>query len=326
MKQLILFILISTIHNHVTAQETGFLKFEFNVDSIVVVFDRDNVAARMIASGDSVELVTGTHIIEAYSPFDVKSITYRLVYKDSTRIIKYDFEVNNISKASITGNLATERELNANVLLMVDHDSEVYMGNRLLGAEFIKTNIPFKYVELTVRNPDFGSKTLSLNLEPGINVFEHYRRPSELLSKTLSVVPGASQIYKKQVLKGTGLALVNLGLILATVNKTKEYKDAEREFFSLRKQYNDAIDEERAFILGNLTEEKQDEVVKLDNQRRVLLGSTMLVYAYNVFDALTSKPKGGYRNDRPLRFYLSQEVGTYGLTNQATIQLNFGAK
>lgn len=308
------------------AQETGFLKFELNIDSVVVVIDRDILTQQTVAAGDSIELVTGTHVLEVYPPFDVKTTTYRLVYKDSTRVLKYMFKTSNLSKDALHGNLASEKYFGTNFMILVDHDSEVYLGRELLGTEFVAFNSPFRNLELTVKNPDFGSKNIKLSLSPGLSIYEHYRRPSEIAAKMLSVFPGVSQLYKKQYMKGIGLTALNLGLLSATIKKTQEYNDEEQVFFSLRDQYNNAVDEEQAFILGNLTENQQDVVTKLDNQRRILLGSTLLVYAFNVFDAFRSNPKGGYRKPKKLEFYLSQEYGVAGVTNNANLKLNFNTK
>ncbi len=308
-----------------TAQETGFLKFDFNTDSIIVVIDRDIETKRTVFSGDSLELPVGTHIIEAYPPLDSRTITRRFIYRDSTRTINYNFNINP-SKKTIQGNLASERYFNANFMLMVDHDSEIYHLGELVGTGFAKLNSPFKRIELEIVNPDFGSKTSDFSIKPGISVYEHYRRPNELLAKTISVFPGASQIYKQQYLKGLGFSIATTSLLASGISKSLEYSEEKENFYSLRKQYNDARDEEQAFILGNLTERQQDLVTKLDNQRRFLLGGALLVYAYNIFDAYTNNPKGGYYKKRSLEFYLSQEVDTFGLINQTTIQVNFGAE
>ena len=313
------------LFNSVHAQETGFLKFEFNGDSIIVVLDRDIETKRSVASGDSLELVVGTHLIEAYHPFDFRTINSRFIYEDSTRILKYNFQ-NNISKAAIKGNLASEQYYNANFMLMVDHDSEIYHLGELMGVGFAKLNSPLKQIELEIVNPDFGSKKIDFSTGQGVSIYEHYRRPGELMAKTISVVPGASQIYKKQYLKGLGLSVASFSLLGIGLKKSNEYSEEKENFYSLRKRYNDARDEEQVFILGNLTERQQDVVTELDNQRKFLLGGAILVYAYNVFDAFTSSPTGGYYKKRRLEFYLSQEGKAYGYINQATIKVNFGAK
>lgn len=325
LKILVVSILSFLIINSVNAQETGFLKFDFNTDSIVVVIDRDIETKRTVLSGDSLELPAGTHIIEAYPPLDSRIITRRFIYRDSTRTINYNFNVN-LSKKVIQGNLGSEQYFNSNLMLMVDHDSEIYHLGELVGIGFTKLNSPFKQIELEIVNPDFGSKTIDFSIKQGVSVYEHYRRPGELMASTLALVPGASQIYKRQHLKGLGFSVATTSLLVFGISKSLEYSEEKDNFYSLRKQYNDAIDEEEAFILGNLTERQQDVVTKLDNQRRFLLGGTLLIYAYNIFDAFTSSPEGGYYKKRTLEFYLSQEEGAYGYTNQATLQVNFGTK
>ena len=319
-------ILIIWAHSNLLAQETGFLKFELNIDSVVVVIDRDILTQQTVAAGDSIELVTGTHVLEVYPPFDVKTTTYRLVYKDSTRVISYTFKTNDLSKDALNGNLASQKYFGTNFMLVVDHDSEVYLGRELLGTEFITFDSPFQNLELTVTNPDFGSKNVKFPLSPGLSIYQHYRRPSEAVTKMLTVFPGLSQIYKRQYLKGIGLTALNVGLLSATIKKTQEYRDEEQVFFSLRDQYNNAVDEEQAFVLGNLTENQQDVVTKLDNQRRILLGSTLIVYAFNIFDAFRSDPKGGYRKPKKLEFYLSQEYGVAGVINNANLKVNLSTK
>tara|TARA_R110000868_G_scaffold378658_7_gene644218 strand:+ start:13985 stop:14989 length:1005 start_codon:yes stop_codon:yes gene_type:complete len=325
MKKPCFLLLLFTISS-INAQEIGYIKFEFNIDSAVVVLDSDLLGRQTIGSGDSLRLITGTHLIQVYPPLDEKQESFKFVYPDSTVVMKFNFSNTNISTNAVDGNFASQDYFDSNFMLVTDRDSEIYLRGELIGTGFVKLNSLFRAIELTVKNPDFGSKSIDFSIGDGVAVYEYYRRPSESLAKSLSVLPGISQFYKKQVLKGLGLSAATISLVALGISKTTEYSAEEKNFISLRNRYNDATDEQEAFLLGNLTEEQHDIITKLDTQRKLLFGSALLMYAFNIYDGYTSTPKGGYKNAKPLNFYLSIEDGTFGSVNTATLRVNFSRK
>ena len=60
-----------------------------------------------------------------------------------------------------------------------------------------------------------------------------------------------------------------------------------------------------------------------NDQYKLILGTAITIYALNMLDAFISKPKSGYRDKKPLEFYLSKESGFVGDASTATLKVNF---
>jgi hypothetical protein len=301
----------------------GYLKFDMNVESALLVVDFDYNNRQNIANGDSVLLLSGTHIIDV-SVADRGALSYRLlVHPDSTRTITFRFSDNKTNIGTLRRNYAAQDQFNANVFIITDEESEVYYEGNYLGTGIAPFDAPFKKQKVTVRHPDLGSKSFTIEARDFSKVYELYRKPDRATSNFLSFIPGASQYYKHQHLKAGALFAGSSILLIASSKSSKIYKREKNHFNDLLQQYNNTTDEEEAFRLGNLTENQQDVVTKADNRRRFLIGASVLVYAFNIYDALTSKPASGFKEDLPLDIYLSRELGLAGEYNSATLRVSF---
>ena len=75
--------------NSVSAQDTGYMKFDLNVDSALLVVDYNFDERRMIASGDSVEILAGSHNIDLSLLFSTSVIRNSFVIANKTRNYSY---------------------------------------------------------------------------------------------------------------------------------------------------------------------------------------------------------------------------------------------
>ncbi|MDR9415591.1 MAG: DUF5683 domain-containing protein [Gracilimonas sp.] len=303
----------------------GSLKFEFNTDSAYVVLGNELFSAVKIASGDSLKLRTGVRLISLQTHFDKSETLFIKVHKDSTTTYSYTFKKNNYSPATLTNNIAARKYYNTNVMVLSDQDSDIFYNGEYQGTGFAKFNTFGKIGELELRNPEFGHKKRRLNApEQKISFIESHLRPNKSTAIFYSILPGASQLYKKQHLKALifGASAVTM-FTFAGVKSSNYHKELD-VFYEFQEQYNNATTEQEALRLGNLTESQQNKVQRLDNQRRGLLIAGILIYGYNIYDAFTSKPTGGYMNkDKDLRFYLSTKEITGNLGAAGTFRYDF---
>ena len=322
---LILVVLLLPFNQVLAQSNSGWLKFKFNTDSAYVVPGNILFDAIKLASGDSLELETGVRLFSLQTHFDKSDNLYLQVFKDSTVTYSHTFKESNFSPATLTKNVASRHYYDANVIVLTDEDSDIFYNDEYQGTGFAKFNIGENLEELEIRNPDFGHKKRRLNVpEPRLIYIEDHRRPIKSESRFYSIIPGASQLYKKQHIKAFLFGASAATLFTFAGVKSFDYHYELNVFHEYQESYENATSEQAALRFGDLTENQQTKVQRLDNQRRGLLLAGILVYGYNIYDAFTSKPAGGYRNkDKDLQFYLSQKEITGNVGTVGTLRYNF---
>ena len=111
------------------------------------------------------------------------------------------------------------------ILFFTDTNSEIFLDNESLGYEKASIILNNSLHTLRIENPYFGSKELELTNKPYLQVVEAYKKPTRRIAQTISVIPGISQIYKKQYLKGSSLLLANLISLNVYLNAANEYSN-----------------------------------------------------------------------------------------------------
>lgn len=323
--KLLLLLFLAIITNPIQAQEensSGYLKLEFNADSALLVIDYDFLAGTTIASGDSVALTSGEHFIEVNRPLSQKKVRKIFISENETLSLNLEFEESNISKRSVNGNYASRDYFSSNIFIMTDEDSDIYYNDEYQGTGFAKLDAPYGSTQIQITNPNFSSKTIKVNAYPFLEVYEHYRKPKESFAKSLAIFPGASQFYKQQRLKGALLTASVSTFLFLSITSSLDYSQEKKLFDDYVKEYNETQNQDRAFLLGNQAENQRTVVKKAQNQKRLMLTALVLSYGFNIFDAVTNIPKGGYKKTKPLNFYLSSDLINNG-TQTATLRYNF---
>jgi hypothetical protein len=303
----------------------GYLKFKLNVDSATLVANNNYYELRKVANGDSVKLPPGTNLINLSVPFDKKKERYIPIYADSTIILAHDFKKNNFVAEAMNDNVAARYYFDSNVMILTDDESEVFLDDTLMGKGFVKFSMKKASAQITIRNPYFGKKNYPLKIRGHrVNFREFYRRPKESTARAFAFIPGAAQFYKRQSLKSLAFAGASSFLFISTFKKFNTYQSAYNTFKTYKSKYKVAQTESQAKKWGDLAELQQNKVRKIDNQRKIFLISSILVYAYNVYDGINSKPVGGYQNDnKPFRFYIEDQMLGAGHLPKATITYSF---
>lgn len=325
MRILLIPILFLLPHYLIAQNQSGYLKFEFNADSAYVIPGNDIYTAEKIASGDSIQLNSGTRLIKLFTPFHKSKTLFVPVYADSTATLTYTFKESRVNPETISGNIAARYYYDANVMVLTDDDSDIYFNGSYKGTGFAAFNSKEEIGQIEIQNPDFGDHNRRLIIsERQINYVVNYTRPNANFARIYSIFPGGSQAYKKQYLKAAAFGVSTVSLFTFAGLKSSEYKKERQVFYEYREDYDNATTEQDALRLGDQADSQHDVVKQLDNQRRFLLIGGILVFAYNIYDAFTSTPKGGYASqDKDLEFYLSQEQFSGYLNTGGTLRYNF---
>ena len=305
----------SSITSECTAQESTLITFFFNADSAYIVVDYLYDDAVKIGNGDQVPILKGQHVIELSTYYD-KAPEKKIFIGGSGLILNYFFrDEEEIKNDYLHKNFAAKQELGVDAIIYTDDISEIYLNDEFLGKERVALKLTQQFNTLRIENPYRGSIDIEITKEPYLQILEPYKKPTKRIAQTVSLVPGFSQGYKRQYLKGAAFLVCNVFAFNLYLNAMDEYSSEKDHFNVLVAQYNATKSEQTARELGNQIEALQGEIKNLDARKNLFLGTTIGLYVLNIFDALRSKPKGGYRTNN---FNIEFEVDS-----DATVRFNF---
>lgn len=289
-----------------------YVKVKTNADSLFIKTSSIDGRAKKIANGDSILVKPGYRSITISHQNSEEATIRRTFRKSATTTITHLFDFSETSIEQLSDNIATAPTYDANLIIVSDDDSEIYVNGRSIGMGAVKLNLRTGPANIRTANKKtgisyFSTKVSNVDDEKAI-ILNAYTKPSLRASRYFSVIPGASQMYKEQKLKGYSISFGFLISSYLTLQNHNNYKSELAIFEKLERRYNDETDEQRAFELGNQLDRQQQIVKESDNKRIAFFALTGAIYAFNVLDAFFNKPESGYRKKTDIDFYLNNEM------------------
>lgn len=185
-----------------------------------------------------------------------------------------------------------------NIIIYTDKDSDILIDGELIDRAKIKIDLPLGKHEITTIHELAGTTNRTIIItSKKLRRFEMFNKPVKITAQWVSLFPGASQIYKGEVIKGStllGLSLVSVGLAikyhLSFIDNNDLYK--EDKIF-----YNQSSRALSALANGDAAQKHYDAAKKDAEMRDIFIYTTLGIYALNIIDALLSDPIGGYREE-----------------------------
>lgn len=289
-----------------------YLRVTSNTDSLYLRIDDRYNKVKRIANGDSLLIKPGFRKIYVSHQHSKEWSTTKHFRAQSTTVINKEFDLNQATVSSLNNNIATKPYYDSNFLVVSDEDSKIRINGIEVDYGAAKLNLETGPVFIEIENHFTGTSRFygevrNLAGDKAV-VVNAYTKPIYGVSAFLSILPGTSQLYKQQKSKAALLSGSFALFGALSISRNNVYKAELDEFNTLLELYNRTTNEEEAFVLGNQLERQQSITKKRDNQRLVLFGITGAIYAFNIYDALSSKPSGGYRKNTDLDFYLGSEL------------------
>lgn len=260
--------------NKVINYRSTYLKIETNVDSLFVKTYSDQSPIRKIANGDSIKVQPGSRYISISHRNGKERNLYRFFKDSSTTVIKHDFELKDLDIDILSENLATKPSYNSNLIIVSDEDSEITINGKYFGFGAAKTNMRTGPIDVIINNKSTGKSVFSEKIINNTNdratVVNAYTKPVLKTARFRSVLPGYSQIYKRQRIKGFIFSSSFLVTGYLSIKKNSEYKSELGLFHNLEEKYDNATTENEALQLGDQVVAQQKITQKKDNERLVL--------------------------------------------------------
>ncbi len=294
----------------------GYLSIEADVDSFFVVLDNNFKQAVQVSNNDTLAVATGRHSVRVIKKY----------YKDS--IFKTEIKGGEVSR--VRTNLLTIKDLNkpskklssyprlawnASLVVKTDPEATIYINDKNVGTGIGSTNIvgPAK---IRTELPSGVSTSKFMVLKETSQAFyveELYNKPEKGKAMRLSILPGASQIYQREYLKGyllLGTTLLGAGLYLKKESDYQKQYDKYRKVLSGYAGYIDSGEPDKAqsaYQAALVEEDKANQIAKV---RDYALYTTLGIYAFSLIDGLI-KPKNGYRKTIEIDPYIDFNRQTF---------------
>jgi hypothetical protein len=181
-------------------------------------------------------------------------------------------------------------------LVKTDPDAKLYVDGTYIGKGIgrVDTLKPF-----TVKSELPSGRIIYQTISPQnklytFHVRELYHRPEKKKSKFLSLIPGGSQIYHGEKWKGFALLGTALAGTALAIKHQLDYSSKYDEFLLTRRQYEQALNPQRVFELGNTADQQLKDANNFANFRDGFIYGTLGIYLYSLVDGML-KPDIGYR-------------------------------
>lgn len=319
----ILLCFLSKVFAQVDTTSFGSIKFDLNVEEAILILNNDFRDAYPISNGQTVQVKSGLTSVKLSILNDYLFEKQFQLEKDSLVVISHTFDSLALSKEVLQGNYAARYYLGANALLITDTESNIFLNEKMLGREysFVDAKTGINNFTATSTNKRGISKLVEFrNSDYTFTVVENYVKPSRKRAAKLAFVPGFSQVYKSQELKGL---LFQTSFILAALStSTYEliFRSKKREYDDIYSKYTASINSAEATTLGDQLSDKNDELKQISLIRNISLVAVLSIYSYNIVDGFLSKPKSGYREVKPIEFYINSYNNS---TLMGTLNFNF---
>ena len=182
--------------------------------------------------------------------------------------------------------------------IITDDDSEIYVDDNWIAVGSFKFDLPLGKHKIetrhrsgvkTVRNVTIQSKEMI--------TLQMYNKPLENKAKLYCFIPGVSQIYKKQKIKGIFIQGVIITSAVMSLQYFMAYRDDNSEYENNRDLYKEETLRNNVINLFNKTQSYYDSAKSNAQKRDTFLLICLGTYTYNLLDAVFWPPKAGYRDD-----------------------------
>jgi hypothetical protein len=301
----------------------GYLVLSLPTDSAFIVVDGDFARPRLITPSDSLlPLPTGERHLLVASRTDRDFSLSVYIKRDTTHVVGYSYARQRLSLTDRLANSSYPRIVwNANLVVHTDPYAEIYVGREVVGTGVAHVDLAPGVHRVTTVDPEGRARSRRVTVTDDRMVLsELYLRPYRPTYRLLAIVPGGSQFYRGQRVRGSIAATVVAGLSFAAVRAETDVRDLTAEFEWVSFQYRSARSETTAWEFGNRADALYEDIGLARQRRNVLIGAAVGAYVVQVIDAIR-RPPNGFRSPRGSAYLFEPVVAPDG----AGVRLRIGA-
>lgn len=303
------------------ADSLGYLIVNTQLDSTYVIIDEDFQNVNHVSSTDTISIKLGDHKVRIAQRYHRDLVTNITIRPDTLYTVYADLlplSDNNNYKYSYP-----RIYWEVPVIVLTDPDARLYVDGEYIGTQMGRINMTGQFtVKSELPNGKIKTKTFDIDEnEQTFFVKDIYHRPDKKKSRYLSVLPGASQLYQNDTIKGYSL----LGAVTLSAGFAIKYHadfiSRNRTYLQTERQYRFTSNAGEALRLGDLAQEQLNMANRMAERRDIFIWITSAVYVYSLVDAWI-KPKNGYRSKIGIDPYIDF-TDTSGYTKGISLTYNF---
>jgi hypothetical protein len=295
-----------------TETVSGYLRINVtDLDSVYVVVNDNFNAVFNIASGDTLTLATGTTKVRIIKKYYQDLVTTVEIQEGEIRRLGTQLmplSGREIEKQSLRSSYA-RLFWEANNFILSDPETDLFVNGEYVGTHFAKVDTvgTFDVTGIHSSGARF-TKTFKANAESPFHFHQKHVKPSRATSWSMSILPGGSQFYKKQTLKGIAFTALTLGGAALAYSYESRYQESFEEFGMINFKYRSADNPYDAIQLGVEAEKAYNKSVRLSKTRNRILYGTALVYFINIVDGFMAPAIGFREQSRLINPYLDFDL------------------
>lgn len=269
---------------------------DLKVDSLWVVLNQDFENPIFYLRDDSIRVESGRYSITLIHP-DYRDIrAYVNVNPDQHTKLITSFIKEKRFDSSLSSYKRITEGLVYNISISTDESSFVVINDSTYGKGSVITDIGPYLHNIRIEHPTARNRSQSVYINPSgqvdLSIFALPRRSTAMM---FTLLPGASQIYKNQQVKGYSLAIATPVTLILAGFKQFSFNQLNNEYESMLIRYSSMTDERKVLEFGNLVDDKYNSVKQAAMIRDYALVTAAGLYLYNLLDAIFVTPKSGYR-------------------------------
>lgn len=291
----------NTAISDTTSQGYGFIHFEIEPDTLYLYLNRDYRNRIAITDGMKLKTPAGAnrlYIFGSEIPDRRELISLR---EGETRLLRLNqrFFTHDMSNP-----MYAAYRWDANLMLFSEEDTEIsvvhtnYQSYGKLKAKLPAGSHRVQYKSATGRVTERFIEVNSYELITD----ERYFRPRKNIAVMAGIVPGGSQLYKRQPARAAlafGLVGVSTGL---AIHYNQQVGADGRRFETALGRYQRAVSPEDALRFGNELDQLAPRIDVHRRNRAIFGAAALVLYAAHIFDTLR-EPDSGFAQRRTFNPY-----------------------
>ncbi len=279
------------------SSKTGTLRVRLTEGPALIYEDGVWESAVPFDSTTELSLSAGWHMLTIATPYAIDTQIHYYIKRDSTTFLNVQISPTTNDELYLRRSTYHPVLTGRNLIVMTDDDAEVYVNGVTQGRGIMRlAQEPGRY-RIEARRSDGASRSTTIVIPPfpaGTRVAQLYTRPDRRTTRSLAVVPGATQLHRRQYLRGVAFLTGGIAATYWTVHQHRVYTNAAVTYRLLEAEYRNAFNETAATNIGDYLEALAPEVRAQKRRRNVAAGTLAAVFTANVLDALWP-PAAGYR-------------------------------
>ena len=304
------------------SQQYGFINFEVEPDTAYIYLDMDYSNVIKVFDGDSLKLSAGFHNLFVFA----ENIPERRISVEVESSKEQIISVRN-TKAELTSenySAYAAYRWGANLMILTDNETAIsVVGTEYFSYGLMKAKLSPGAHKIRFERP--SGKTYESFIEVNsyqMITLEEYFKPIKDTSIMAGFLPGASQFYKGEAVKGlSAIAFIGLATGL-TIHYNTQLGNRESEFDVIRRNYDQANTESLALQLGNRLDDAGSELTAIRNRRNIFRITAFVLYVANFVDAFR-EPQNGFANKHGFNPFRDFSVQFDETAVEATVHIKF---